>query len=356
MPARSVADVHGSGSGWCIQYRDESGRRRHKHLTRKADAEAVLDLAKRNRQRVRGGLRVETAPLTYGEYCERYLAGYVARPSTVASFRQRLKYSQEAFGKTVLTELRSDAVRGWVASLPVAPRTAGDALRAMRQVLARAVLDRYLEENPARKEVTKVPRAVVSSINPFRSVEEIEKVAQQVGPRDRELIRFACATGLRPQEWQALTWRDVDLQERTVTVRRTVSGGEIMEAGKTKGSLRTVYLSKRALDALERLRAMYEAANGDELVFPGREEGRPLNLVAWRRDVWKPALERAGVAHRPLRQMRHTFATLALDKGVPVEWIAEMMGHGDIHTTLNSYSRWLPRSHKLALKLLDAEE
>jgi integrase len=67
------------------------------------------------------------------------------------------------------------------------------------------------------------------------------------------LPAFAAATGLRPEEWQALERRDVDRSGRIVNVQRTVSSGEVVELGKTGRSRRQVPLSRRALDALDAL-------------------------------------------------------------------------------------------------------
>ena len=71
--------------------------------------------------------------------------------------------------------------------------------------------------------------------------------------------------------------------------------------------------------------------------------GGYINLGNWRKRVWYPALQRAGVAPRPPSQMRHSFATLGLAAGAPIEWISKHMGHSDIRTTLRYYARFLPR-------------
>jgi integrase len=67
----------------------------------------------------------------------------------------------------------------------------------------------------------------------------------------RPLPIFASAPGLRPEEWQAVQRRDVDRHERVLSVRHTVSSGEVVELGKTTRSRHQVPLSRRALDALD---------------------------------------------------------------------------------------------------------
>jgi integrase len=91
------------------------------------------------------------------------------------------------------------------------------------------------------------------------------------------------------------------------------------------------------------------------LVFP-LPEGGIVNLSNWRRRVWQPAVKVAGLDPRPLYEMRHTFATLSLSAGVPLEWIAAQLGHRDTRITLRHYARFLPAADEPAVDLLDAFE
>jgi len=63
---------------------------------------------------------------------------------------------------------------------------------------------------------------------------EVDAIAAELAPERRAIPLFAAATGLRPEEWQALERRDVDRGGRILHVRRTVSSGEVVDLGKTK--------------------------------------------------------------------------------------------------------------------------
>jgi integrase len=67
----------------------------------------------------------------------------------------------------------------------------------------------------------------------------------------------------------------------------------------------------------------------------------------------KKALEDAKIEHRPLYQMRHTYATLALAAGADVYWVSKQLGHTNIQTTLKDYARFLPAVDERNLGLLD---
>src|SRR4030095_11074422 len=89
-----------------------------------------------------------------------------------------------------------------------------------------AVRWKLLEENPAKLVPNPLPRR--AEIRPFESWEEIEAVAEELGPFGATPI-FAAGTGLRPEEWLALSRRDVDRVGRAVTVRPPFPGGELQE-------------------------------------------------------------------------------------------------------------------------------
>ena len=193
-------------------------------------------------------------------------------------------------------------------------------MNALRQCLAAAVAWGYTDRNPAKlvgRNRQPSPRAV----RVFTS-EEVEAIGAELSPAYRTLPAFAAATGLRPEEWIALERRDVDRAGRTLSVARTVSGGEIVELAKTAASRRQVPLSKRALEALDELPPRLDTP----LLFPGVRGGL-INLDNWRRREWAPAIEAAGV-WTPARiyDLRSSFASAALAAGVSVFELARVMG------------------------------
>jgi integrase len=262
--------------------------------------------------------------------------------------RDMLAYSLNTFGPVSVRELLPENIGRWLKHLPVSAKTKQHALGAMRQVLSAAVVWGYLPVSPARPAAVKSPPSQAPDILPFESWDEVFAVARAAG-RYRPLVVFACATGLRPEEWSALQWRDIDRGARRCAVRRTYASGELRSEGKREASLRTVLLADLALKALDELP---QPLRTDQLVFTATEGGH-ISLSNWRRRFWYPALERAGVELRPLYQMRHTFATLALAAGMPIDFVSRQMGHTDIRTTLRFYARYIPAIEKRHLAMLN---
>jgi integrase len=268
------------------------------------------------------GEPVELPEMTLGEFVPVYLErhGATVRPRTIQALRERLNYATEAFGDEPLGDLErmSGDIAAWRAKLPERSRYA--ITGALRQALGAAVRWGHLSRNPATLAGPN-PQPPPRPVRAFTR-DEVNAIAAELSPAYRPLPAFASATGLRPEEWQALERRDVDRRDRVLNVRRTVSGGEVVELGKTARSRRQVPLAKRALDALDDLPARLDTP----LLFPG-SQGGVLNLDNFRRREWGPAIEAAGIT-RPARiyDMRSTFATEALAAGVGIHALGRIMG------------------------------
>jgi integrase len=258
-------------------------------------------------------------------------------------------YSLERFGHINVRDLRSDEIGAWLTGLTLSRQTKQHIRSAMRQILERGVDWGYLARNPATTRLVKLPKQKTSDIRPFESWSEVEKIAQAT-EKWNALVIFACATGLRPEEWIALTWDDLDLKQRVCRINKVVVDGELRNSsGKTDAALRTIMLQQRAIDAVQSMPRPIQSAR---LVFPASQGGY-LNLDNWRRRVWKEAFKKTEISYRPLYQMRHTYATLALAAGADVYWISRQLGHTSIQTTLGHYARFLPAVDERNLKLLD---
>lgn len=112
------------------------------------------------------------------------------------------------------------------------------------------------------------------------------------------------------------------------------------DQGKSETAFRTVALQTHALDALA---SIPRPIRSGYVVFPAPRGGL-INLDNWRTRVWSRALDASGLAPRPLYQMRHTYASLALAAGADIYWVSRQMGHADIRVTLKHYARFQRQS------------
>jgi integrase len=272
----------------------------------------------------------EDAPdssITYDDFCALFLDrhGATVAPRSKQSLEERLASSRKQFGTWTLRELERAAgdVAAWRSGLSDTSRYR--LTSAMRQALGAGVRWRYLRCNPA-VDAGRNPQPRAEELLPFTR-EEIDALDAELGiDSDRgvgygPLVVFAAETGLRTAEWVGLERRDIDKQARSVAVQRRVADGIVTPYPKTVRSRRSVPLTQRALDALDRLPARVDTP----ILFPASMGGY-IGLDTWRTREWYDALDAAGIAKRGPYHLRHTFATEALAAGVSTWELARIMG------------------------------
>jgi integrase len=281
---------------------------------------------------------------TLAEFVDEYLAQHEASPVTVEKLRFLLDRAVAAFGDYRLDELNPLEIAAWRMTIRLGYRF--EATQALRQVLARAVIWGLLDVNPAKQGVEN-PQRRRTEKRPFESWEEIEAVAKRLEPRLAAMVLFAAATGMRPGEWVALEYRDVDREARVAYVHRSFSKGRLTFP-KTEASRRAVPLQARALAAVDQL----PRAKPTDLLFPA-ERGGHVDLRNFRNRDWKPAQFAAGI--EPFRRtydLRHTFATFALRAGISTFDLSRYMG-ASLTMIDRHYGHLARDGREHAIRLLD---
>ena len=151
-----------------------------------------------------------------------------------------------------------------------------------------------------------------------------------------ELYYLDLATGLRRGELLGLKWTDVDFGRGVLKIQRAISrqNGRVEEAPlKTKNAYRTLPLSADALDVLK---AQKCKVGGSKWVFPSPTGGlmSPDSVL----HMLQRVLKRAGLPRIRFHDLRHTFATMAVQNGVDVKTVSSMLGHYSAGFTLDTYA------------------
>jgi integrase len=159
-------------------------------------------------------------------------------------------------------------------------------------------------------------------------------------PEHYDMVFIWASCGFRMGEILALKWADVDYYNGTVSVNATMLNDGKEGPPKTKNSRRTITMRPTVVESFKRQEKRSRMAGGN--VFTNPATGKPYNMpvVFWRR--FKNLLTLAGLKDRSPNQLRHTFATLHIGAGENVTWVAQMMGHRNVSTTLERYNKFVP--------------
>jgi integrase len=227
MPAIQRGEIKRlAGGSWAYRYHEAEGKRRQRGgFKTKGEASDALSYALEG---VRlGPLAAARREWTVSELVDRYLDQHQVEPWTLEVLRWKLGKVTAAFGDVKLRELLPEEIGSWRMRIPKGHRF--ETTQAFRQVLDAAVRWRLIQENPAK--LVPNPQPKRPEIHPFDSWEDVEAVAEELGPWGPVAIA-AVGTGLRPEELFALEWRDVDKRASVLQVRRAFTRGRLKEWGR----------------------------------------------------------------------------------------------------------------------------
>ena len=165
-----------------------------------------------------------------------------------------------------------------------------------------------------------------------------------------ELYYVELATGLRRGELLGLKWEDLDLEHGELRVKRQVArinGGVVEAPLKTKNAYRTLPLSE---DTIQLLKEQKKKVGSSPWVFPS-PTGGPISPDSVLHMLHR-VLKRAGLSRIRFHDLRHTFATLALQNGVDVKTVSGMLGHYSAGFTLDTYAHVTTSAQKEAAKAM----
>ena len=235
----------------------------------------------------------------------------------------------------------------------------------LHKALQDAVKKKLIPFNPAdAAELPKVQRDAdgAGDVQTWTREELDAFLAHVASDRLYPLWRLAAWTGMRRGELAGLTWRDVDLEAATITVKRarvTVSSTDVRESKpKTHKGRRQVELDEETKAALE---AWQDRQQAERKAWPGEWPSHGLVFTLQDGSALHPDyLSRAFRAHAKraklptirLHDLRHTHATLLLAAGVPVKVVSERLGHSTVAFTMEVYQHVLPGDQRDAVQNL----
>jgi integrase len=230
----------------------------------------------------------------------------------------------------------------------------------LREALQQAVRWKLLVRNPADAvEPPKVERREMQVLDEHQTKRLLAAVG---GTRLYIPVLLAVTTGLRRGEILALRWQDIDLDQGTLAVRRSLEqtrGGNRFKEPKTKKARRVVALPALTTEALRKhkveqakARLLIGADYADEGLVCARRHGTPLD-PAETTAGFAALIKKADLPKIRFHDLRHSHATQLLRQLVHPKVVSERLGHSTIGITLDVYSHVLPGMQEEAARRID---
>jgi integrase len=331
-----------------------NGKRRFVRAKTRAEAARLLNSALKA---AHDGLALPGSRQTFAQFVEKWLVavGPTVKERTITGYATLLRtHALPPIGHMPLVKVQpADLQRLYEArrAAGAAPNTVRNLHRAVSKVLRDGVRWGDLSRNVAS--LVDAPRSGRTKMHALTAEEARALLLVAEGDRLQVLLLLALNTGMREGEVLGLTWRAVDLDAGTVSVVASLGptkAGLALGTPKTKSSQRTIAIDGRVVAALRRRRtaqleerlAAGPAWQEHDLVF-ATKAGGPIWARVLLRDWFRPLLRRAGLPTAVrFHDLRHTFASIALARGIHPKIVQEMLGHSTIAVTLDIYSHVAP--------------
>lgn len=247
------------------------------------------------------------------------------------------KHLIPAFEDTFLSDLSRKDIQAFVdrqKKRGLNPSTIEVHMRILSLCLKLAVKDEILEKNPCQ--YLSLPKKEKAS-RTWLSADDLKKFLTIDTTNDTKgnALKFSTLTGLRRGELLALKWSDIDYDQHTVKVSKSltkVAKGWTISKTKTNESIRTIPLNDIALEILNDQKKL---TGSNALIF-SKAKGTHFNPSSLYDDL-KCILKQAGLQNIRIHDLRHSFASILHEANIDHKTIQSLLGHANIQTTLNIY-------------------
>lgn len=293
--------------------------------------------------------------MSYKNWLNEWLTHYIKPSSKQRTFEQYSRVAQihilPYLGDIELTDLTPFVLQKFITDLTtngnkrtgkgLSPNFVKTILSVIQNSLKTAHLVGYLPEYSANK--IKRPKIVEKQVECF-SIQEQKKIEEAALSAKKDKYRgivLCLYTGLRIGELLALAWNDIDFDKNILSVKKTCHDGNengkrirIIDTPKTENSRRQIPLSKTLV---KMLKDMKKKSNCEFVIADGE---KPVYIRSYQRS-FELLLKKLKLPHKGFHSLRHTFATRALECGMDVKSLSEILGHKNATITLNRYAHSL---------------
>ena len=315
---------------WWVRYTDEHGRLHREKVGPKGLAKKVYEKRKTEvAERRFFPERIRQRDVLLRDVITDYLERAESKLRHFYHYQRYGRYWKRVLGGKGLRQILPADIERYVASrvTEVKPATVNRELAFLKRVFNVAIADNKAEANPVCR--VKFFRENNKRVR-FLSDEEEARLRQAIGEEQWPMVSFAIHTGFRQAEQFGLMWPNVDFLTGIITIERS-KHGEVRHIP-MNDEVREILRSRDS-----RLKSAY--------VFPSKTGETPIDVHNYMSRVSGPAIEEAKIENFHWHDLRHTFASRLVMRGVDIRTVQELLGHKTITMTLR-YSHLSP-AHQL---------
>ncbi|MBR5959785.1 MAG: site-specific integrase [Clostridia bacterium] len=380
---RNTRNAHGSGTIrqrkdtlWEARYTVGVNPKTGKQLQKSVYAKSEKEIRKKLTAILSSldeGTYLEPEKLTVSAWCDLWLKDYVGavKKTTLEQYRYQIEtYIKPSIGAVKLPALTSPIIQtmynnaqkprtekrkqrnGTIKSVKVpglSPKSVKNLHGVCHRLMDQAVLLRYIKSNPC--DPCKLPRIEKKEIHPI-SGEYLPLFLEAI--KDDyygDLFYVDMFTGLREAEIIGLQWNYVNFNKGTITVkqqfkreRKVGGGGEFEFVSPKNDKERTIKVAPSVMAVLQKIKsrqAGYKMSSGGQwqneknLVFVNEKGGHLVDSTVYRH--LKEIVADIGIPETRFHDLRHTYATLAIQSGDDIKTVSENLGHATVAFTLDIY-------------------
>ena len=253
------------------------------------------------------------------------------------------RWIRPRWGGCLLDEIQQMEVEQWLRSLPLAPKSKVNLRSLFHLLYQHGRRWEFTDANPI--ELVR-QRSGRRSIPRVLSVHDIRLVLEELAEPYRTMVLVAACLGLRASELIGLQWGDLNLEDLTLLVQRSVVHGRVGET-KTEASRVPLPVDPRLADALKKQWRRSTYREPSDWVFANRA-GKPRWQESILQRQIKPAAMRAGIGKIGWHTFRHSYSSLLRRVGADIKVQQELLRHSTIQSTMNVYTQAMSEGKRAA--------
>mgnify|MGYP002607394434 FL=1 len=368
---------------YCARFVDKCRKRHEKYFSSIPEARNWLDEA---RYADKHDVFIPS-DITVDDWFNYWITNIVGdlAPNTRRNYKERYEHNiQPVIGRIKLSDVKPLHCKMVLNTMDMdyAGSTIRQAYITMGTMLKSALMNDLIAKHPMNGVRYTKPVRAVSDIK-FLTVAEQEKFLE-TAKRSHNYYQYALIleTGLRTGEMIGLTWDAIDWENKTLTVNKTLEYRHdrgYWRAGppKTQQSYRTIPLTAKAYEILERVSYEKQFRKESEtlsqvleyidritgktsqlvmgdLVFVNWRTGEPAKNSSYDTHLYK-LCDEAGIKRFCMHALRHTYATRAIESGMQPKILQKLLGHASIKTTMDRYVHVTDESMLKAVQQFEAK-